>query len=390
MKTSVDAITFPRPVTPDGQPDALLRDLVRDNPVLPVVGPGGAPAWLVGGHDLVLEVLSDPARFSNVIYPPVPNIRANMALLDPPEHTRLRRLAAQAFTARRVRALVPGIQRIVAALLDHMELSGPPLDLVDFLARPLPGRVICQILGIPQDDWADLQRWTTMFTSMTTYQPDEIDQAVRQMQAYMERLVAARRSSPGNDVLSNLIRARDGADALSEEELVATILLLLVAGTETTMKALTRGVLILCQSGQLTGLAPGRIEVQHAVEEVLRHQAPIDTALFRWAKVDTELAGARIRAGDQLYVSLHLANYDPGHRSDPHLCDPGRADAGHLSFGHGVHFCLGAALARAELAAVFEALAARFPGLRLSVAPADLTWSVGSMLNAPASLPVTW
>jgi cytochrome P450 len=249
--------------------------------------------------------------------------------------------------------------------------------------------VICQILGIPQDDRADLQRWANLFTAMTTYSPDEIDRAVGEMQAYMNRLVTTRRRNLGGDVLSNLIRARDGRDALSEEELIATILLLLVAGTETTMKAITRGVMILSWSGQLAGLA-GDIPVEQAVEEVLRHQAPIDTSLFRWAKADTELAGARIKAGDQLFVSLHLANFDGRARTDPHVFDPSRGHAGHLSFGHGVHFCLGAALARAELAAVFEGLATRFPGLRLDTTVAELTWSVGSMLNAPTSLPVAW
>ena len=389
MTTTPGAVSFPRPVTTDGQPDPELRRLVAQHPVLRVTGPGGAPGWLVGGHDAVLEVLSDPARFTNVIDPSMTNLRANMAVQDPPEHTRLRKLAAQAFTARRIRAFAPDVESLVGSLLDGMEAAGPPADLVSSLASPLPVGVICRILGVPQDDEADLQRWTSIFTDMTTYSAEEIAESVDQMNAYMNRLVEKRRSDLGEDVLSDLIRARDGSDALSEEELVATMWLLLVAGCETTSKAITRGVMTLSSSGQWP-LPAGEDVVDKVVEEVLRHQVPIDTALFRWAKSETTLGGVEIHAGDQLLVSVHLANYDGEVRRDPQRFDPGRSDQGHLSFGHGVHFCLGAALARLELTMVFQALAARFPSLRLAVSLDQVTWSVGSMLNAPTSLRITW
>jgi cytochrome P450 len=390
MTTMPDSVSFPRPVTTAGRPDPELRRLAEQNPVLRVVGPGGVSAWLVGKHDLVHEVLSDPSRFTNVVDPAMTNLRANMAVQDPPEHTRLRKLAAQAFTARRIRSFSADVERLICSLLDDIESLGPPVDLVGALAIPLPVRVICRILGVPQKDEADLQRWTNMFTAMTTYSAEEIAESVEQMNSYMNSLISERRDNLGDDVLSNLIRAKDGHDALSEEELVATILLLLVAGCETTSKAITRGVMALSASGLWSGLATRDITVDQVVEEVLRHQAPIDTALFRWAKSDTTLGGVPIKAGEQLFVSLHLANYDPSMRCDPQLFDPGRSDPGHLSFGHGVHFCLGAALARLELAAVFDALITRFPALRLASPPDQLTWSVGSMLNAPTSLPVTW
>jgi cytochrome P450 len=390
MTRQAEPVSFPRPVTADGQPDPELRRLVQQTPVLRVTAPGGVPAWLVGSHELVREVLSDPSRFTNVIDPSMTNLRANMAVQDPPEHTRLRKLAAQAFTARRIQSLRPAVERLVDSLLDDMATCDPPADLVTSLAMPLPVRVICRILGVPQDDEADLQRWTNMFTAMTTYSAEEIAESVEQMNSYMTRLIQKRRTDLGDDVLSNLIRARDGQDALSEEELIATIMLLLVAGCETTSKAITRGVMALSSSGLWSRFAATDSVLDQVVEEVLRHQAPIDTALFRWAKSDTTLGGVPIKAGEQLFVSVHLANYDAGVRGDPQQFDPDRSDAGHLSFGHGVHFCLGAALARLELIAVFDALITRFPTLRLATPVDRLTWSVGSMLNAPTSLPVAW
>ncbi|MGQ0842346.1 cytochrome P450 [Actinokineospora sp.] len=388
--STTEILEFPRPVTPEGKPDPLLLDMIRDNPLLPVVGPGGTRAWLVGSDALAREVLSDPSRFSNMIDPAATNSRANMVVIDPPHHTRLRKLAAQAFTPRRVRVLVPDIEDLVSSLLDEMAAAGSPLDLVEALAMPLPTRVICRLLGVPQEDQKHLRHWSHVFTAMTAYTSDEIGAAVDQMYAYMHRLVAERRDDLGEDVLSYLIRARDGQDALTEDELVATVVLLLVAGNETTLKAITRGVMALLDTGQWSRLASGEVDAGQVADEVLRHQTPIDTGLFRWAKVDMDVAGHHIAAGEQIFVSLHLANFDPAARADASTFDPGRESVPHLAFGHGTHFCLGSPLARAELAAAFGQLAARFPTLRLEKPISELTWTVGSMLNAPTSVPVAW
>jgi nocardicin N-oxygenase len=388
--TTTEAVAFPQPVTSAGLPDPVLLELVRDNPLLAVTGPGGIKAWLVGNDELAREVLSEPDRFSNMIDPASINSRANMVVIDPPDHTRLRKLAAQAFTPRRVRMLVPDIHGLVTSLLDEMEDAGSPADLVKTLAMPLPTRVICRLLGVPQEDQKRLRYWSHIFTAMTAYTSEEIGTAVDAMYVYMHSLVAERRSNLGDDILSHLIRARDGRDALSEDELVATVVLLLVAGNETTLKSITRGTMALLSTGQWSRLVSGEVSPGQVVDEVLRHQTPIDTGLFRWAKIDTTLAGIDIKKGEQLFISLHLANFDPSVRKDAHLFDPGREFVPHLAFGHGTHFCLGSPLARAELVAAFGQLADRFPTLKLDAALGDLEWTVGSMLNAPTSIPVSW
>jgi len=391
-----DDLAFPQPVTEDGQPATILRELSYHKPLLSVISPGGGHVWLVSGNELVREVLSDAARFTSMFDPAFADNRADMVLLDPPEHTRIRKLAARAFTVRRIQALMPEIEQLLASLLTSMEQAGPPADLVPALASPFPAAVICSVLGIPDEDRLRMRRWVSAFTSVApaasgegSSENDTAD-ALDDMHTYVRRLVADRFKQQGEDVLSALIEARSGDDRLSEEELLATTMLMIVAGQETTAKAITRGVMVLAGSSQWSRLAAGEMIAEHVVEEILRHQSPIDTAIFRRAKMETELGGVPIKAGDQLFVSLHLANFDPDARSDPQLFDPGRTDQGHVSFGHGPHFCLGAGLARAELAAVFHTLPARFPDLRLDLPLGKLHWSTGSVVNAPTSLPVRW
>ncbi|WP_116040836.1 cytochrome P450 [Amycolatopsis palatopharyngis] len=391
--TAAGAVRFPRPLTPAGAPAPQLLELARQRPVLRVVGPGGGAAWLVAGDAEVREVLADAARFTSVTDPGVDERAGSAALMvgmDPPEHSRLRKLVVKAFSARRIQAMVPEIERIVAGLLDEMTASGPPADLVTSLSLPLPLAVIGRILDIPEADHGRLHEWSSVFISLTAHTSEEITTALEQMNSYIADLVRERRAVPGNDLVSDLIRARDGRDALSESELAGTILLLVLAGHETTAKAITRAGVVLGPSGALRQVAEGHVPAAQVVEEVLRCQSPIDTGLFRWAKVDTVLAGVQIKAGEQIFVSLQLANLDPSARVEPDRFDPSRPDARHLTFGHGIHLCLGAALARAELTTVVSALARRLPGLRPAVPVEELCWSVGAMLNAPVSLPVTW
>jgi cytochrome P450 len=383
---SSETVTFPRPLTSGGLPDPLLVELTRDKPVLRVRAAGDKDVWLVSSLELVREVLSDTSRFTSMFDPGLAQYQSDMVLLDPPDHTRMRRLAAPVFSAARVQELAPAIEALVTSLLDDMEQAGPPADLVRALAVPLPANVTALVMGIPEDERAPLYQWVDPFTAgapTVAGSPDQSDGAeIVDLYGYVSRLVAERIKNPGDDLLSGLVRARRGEDAFTEDELVATAALLIIAGQETTCKALTRGALL------LTGRELGPAE--RFVEELLRHQSPIDTSIFRAAKVDTELGGVPIKAGEQLFVSLQLANLDPGAREAPDLFHPDRADQGHVAFGHGPHFCLGAGLARTELAIAFTALTTRFPGLRLAAAREDLTWSAGAVANAPTSLPVTW
>lgn len=393
--SAVQGMTFPRPLTTEGLPDPLLLKATRDNPVLRVIGPGGNDAWLIAGEKEVREVLSEPARFTSQPDPNVDDKRAKAAVpmvgMDPPEHTRIRRLASKVFTARRIQVMVPAIRELVDSLLDEVEETGPPVDLISTLALPLPMSVIFRVLGgVPDEDKADLRRWSETFISLSTSTSEEIENAVVGIHSCIQRLVGNRRQNLGDDLLSDLIRARDGRDAMTEDELIATTGLIIIAGHETTAKAITRGVMVLAGSSQWSRIASGAVPMDQVVEEVLRHQPPIDTSIWRIAKVDTVLAGQHIKAGEQVLVSLNLANLDPAARMAPLVFDAERSDPGHMTFGYGAHFCLGAALARAEMLVAFEAMAKRFPNLQLAVEPGELEWSVGSMLNAPIKLPVTW
>jgi nocardicin N-oxygenase len=390
-----DLFSFPCPLTPSGLPDPALLDTAREHPVVQVLAPGGKTVWLVSGHELVREVLSDPTRFTSKFDPGFADNTTDMVLLDPPEHTRMRKLAARAFSSRQIQELLPQIEAQVERLLDTMARSGPPADLVKHVSLPLPAEVMGIVLGIPETDRGALYRWVDPFTAAAPATSEAASQAadgaeLEGMYTYVSRLVKERIQHPGNDLLSQLISARNDGDQLTEEELVATVALMIVAGQETTCKSITRGVLVLAGSDHWSALAAGAIDSEAVIEEVLRHQSPIDTSIFRAATLDTELGGQRIRAGEQLFVSLQMANFDPVARKRPEVFDPCRADQGHVSFGYGPHFCLGAGLARVELKAVFTAMASRFPGLRMAVDHGQLTWSSGLIVNAPSSLPVTW
>ena len=392
--SDVPPMSFPLPLRVDGTPDLNLLEATRDNPVLRVSGPTGE-AWLVAGEQTAREVLSEPDRFSSVPDRSLTDSRGASAVpmiaMDPPGHTRLRRLASKVFTARRVQSMVPEIERLVSALLDDMESAGPPADLVSKLAVPLPMSVIFTVLGeMPKENPEELRRWSVAFTSLNGDAGGQAADAVADFHAWISDIVRDRRRNLGDDLLSDLVRARDGQDAMTVDELIATVGLMIVAGHETSAKAITRGVMVLVASGQWARVVAGELPADRVAEEVLRHQPPIDTAIWRTATVDTELAGQRIKAGEQVLVSLNLANYDPAVRHNPEVFDPERADPGHLTFGFGPHFCLGATLARAELIAVFRGMATRFPRMSLAVPPGSLRWTAGSILNAPINLPVRW
>jgi cytochrome P450 len=394
MSNTAEVPAFPCPSTANGLPNGLLQGLTRDNPVIRVVGPAGKGAWLVSGDKEARTVLSDTDRFTSepdLSLDDRGSLAASMAVTDPPDHTRLRKLASKVFTTRRINGMVPSIERLAHSLLDDMQRSGPPADLVDSFALPFPMAVICQMLGVPQEDASDLVQWSSYLTSLTEYTPEEIGRGLAKLHTYMGALIARRRSELGEDVLSALIRARDEQEALSEAELIAMAASLVTGGHKSPVSAITRGIMALTTSGEWDRLVTGEVTPQQVTEEVLRHQSPIDTAAWRTATVDTELAGVAIQAGEAVYVSLHLANHDDNSRQQPHVFDAGRRDEpGHLSFGHGIHFCLGAGLARAELTIAFAELAARFPHLRLDVSAEELDWTRGHLMNRPIALPVTW
>ena len=288
----------------------------------------------------------------------------SMLELEPPRHARLRGLVLRAFTSRRVAALAPGIEDTCHRLLDAMPAGG---DLLAAYCRPVPVRTIARLLGVPEADAPDLLRWSAAMVRMyqagrTRADEDAAAAAADAFAAYVAERIAAKRAEPGEDLLTDLVRARDADDALTDGEMAATAILLLNAGHEATVHALGGAVAALLA----TGTAPD--DPARAAEERLRHDPPLHV-FTRWAYEDVELAGATIRAGEQVGCLLASAGRDPAAHAAPERFDPARAPKAHAAFGGGIHFCVGAPLARLEMAVALRVLWERRPGLRLAEPP---------------------
>jgi len=381
---------------------AEVRKMWRQAPVREVTAPDGRRAWLVTGMEHVRTVLSDP-RFSRaearrlgaVIAAAAIFSQPGMLDLDPPEHSRLRRLVAPAFSARRVRALRPRIQQITGELLALLADSGPPADLNERLCFPLPIAVICEILGVPYADRDRFRGWSERVMSTSAYPPEEAMGALSSLTGYIAGLIAAKRRDPDASLLQDLITARDEQDRLSEDELVHVGFGLLVAGHETTANMLGKGlVALLDHPDQLAALRADPSLAPAAVEEVLRcvtlGSRPAG-GLVRATTCEAELGGVTIPAHSVVLASTPAANLDPSAFPDPDRFDLTRPGAdGHVTFGHGPHHCLGAQLARMELEVAFTSLLAAFPGLKLAVPPEELTYTGGMLITGLRTLPVTW
>ncbi|WP_261567492.1 cytochrome P450 [Frankia gtarii] len=376
---------------------------VRDNAgVCPVVTPFGVSAHLVSRYDDVREVLSDSARFStadrHALTPPdaagmteQEYARArvgNLLTYDPPEHTRLRRMLTPEFTVRRMRALRPRIVEIVEAALDDVERAGRPADLVSTFALPVPSLVICELLGVPYADRADFQRRTV--DQLDASHPPERRLALQQAsRAYMATLVERARREPGEDILGMLVR--EHGDDVSAEELVGIASLLLLAGHETTANMLGLGTLALLRHpDQLARVRDDPASVEPAVEELLRWLSIVHAGIPRTATTEVTIAGSTIAAGEHVVLALPGANRDPALVDDPDRLDITREPTGHVAFGHGLHHCLGAPLARLELRIAYPALLRRFPGLALAVPYEQIAFRPYSVIHGLQALPVTW
>jgi pimeloyl-[acyl-carrier protein] synthase len=318
----------------------------------------------------------------------------NMLFVDPPDHSRLRTLVSKAFGARVIEGMRQHIQEIVDVLLGDVTerlAAGETVDLVSALAYPAPIRVICEMLGVPVEDRADFQRWSaelvlTLDPMITVEIIDRGNAAAEAFAEYFGGLVADRRAHPRGDLLTALIAAEDEGQKLSGEELLSTAILLLVAGHETTVNLISNGTLALLQSReQLDRLIADPSLIRSAVEELLRYDSPVQLT-GRTTLEDVEIAGRAIARGQQVVVIVGAANRDPGQFAEPDRLDIGRGDNHHLAFSSGIHFCLGAPLARAEGQLAIGGLAARFPGLQL--ATDELEWRDTVTLRGLKTLPV--
>ena len=369
----------------------------RDTPVRRVRLPNGVTAWLVTRYDDARQALTDP-RLSkarpvgqateSALPPPIgAAVSRHMLSADPPDHTRLRRLVSGAFTARRIEALRPRIEEITDDLLAAMA-GQDQVDLIDAFAFPLPIQVICELLGVPAADRDSFRTWSNTIVAGSLAR-DRLPGAMQAMVAYIRDLIAERRAHPGDDLLSGLIGVRDDQDRLSEDELSSMVFLLLIAGHETTVNLIGNGTyLLLDKRERWDRLRADPALLPSAIEEFLRFEGPVETATFRVAVEDLELGGTTIRAGDPVLVALLAADRDEQRFPD---ADEVRLDRGqnpHLAFGHGIHYCLGAPLARLEAQVAFGGLLSRFPDLRLAVPVGSLTWRPGLLLRGLERLPV--
>lgn len=376
----------------------VYAELRRDEPVAKVVLPSGDVGYVVSRHEDAKLVLADP-RFSRaaMLAEDAPQLTVlpmppgSLFTTDPPEHTRLRKLVTGVFTARRIRALEPRIQELTDALLDRMADEGGPLDLNQALAFPLPVQVICELLGVPFEDREQFRTWSNAIVSLTTHTAEEMMQQRLEMAGYLNALIERRREEGGEDLLSALITAHDEDGALSQGELVIMAMTLLVAGHETTVSMIGACVLTLLRHPEhLDRLVNDPSVMDGFVAELLRINPIGDGGPLRITLEDVEIAGTVIPKGSAVMAAVAGANRDPKVFDRPEEFDPYRGHNPHLAYGHGIHHCLGAALANAELRITIGSLFRRFPNLRLATDLDKLRMKPGMLVHGLEELPVDW
>jgi cytochrome P450 len=383
-------------------PVAELAELRDTEPVTRVHTPFGLEAWLVTRHDDVREVLADSARFSNArimtLRPPLPGLEdldeeeinrrraGNPLSFDPPEHTRLRRLLTPEFTVRRMRRLEPRIAEIVDDHLDAMQRKGPPADLIAEFALPIPSLVICELLGVPYADREEFQHRTGRLLDLSVPTRERL-RLQDESRAYFAGLVAREQADPGEAMLGMLVR--EHGHEITTDELIGIAGILLIAGHETTSNMLGLGTLALLRHpDQLARLRDDPDAVEPAVEELLRWLSIVHSGTLKVTTTEVEIGGSRIGAGELVMCALVAANRDPASLEEPDRLDISRGAIGHLAFGHGVHHCLGAPLARMEMRTAFPALLRRFPGL--AEVPGTAGFRSFHAVYGLTSLQVTW
>lgn len=378
-------------------PYPVYADLRARGPVHRILMPEGCLAWLIVGYEAGRAALADP-RLSKEWRNVSPDLGISqlssgitMLSADAPLHTRLRKLVAREFTMRRVEQLAPRVQEITDELLDAMvpDGRGAAVDLVDALCFPLPIAVIGELLGVPFLDRDSFRSWSN--TALASTDHDERKEAAAQMTRYLVGLLADKREQPGDDLMSALIHAADeDGDRLSVDELMGMAWLLLVAGHETTVNLISNGVLaLLTHPDQLEALRGDFGLLDGAIEEMLRYDGPVETPTYRFTTEPLEIGGTTIPGGGELVlVALADADRDPARFPDPDRFDIRRDTRGHLAFGHGIHYCLGAPLARLEARIAIRSLLERCPDLALDAHPAALTWRTGMLIRGPERLPV--
>lgn len=371
-----------------------LRKLLPQGTVHPVRTAVGDTAWLVTGHALVRQLLNDE-RLGRAHPDPQHAARTGESALfggplgnfatEAADHARMRSLLQPHFSRKRMRALRPRVEILVSRLLDELTRQGQPADLHAMVAVPLPILVICELLGVPYQDREQFRAWTAEAADIRDRARSE--RGLAALFGYGQKLVARRRTDPGDDVISRLC----ATDGVSDDEAAGLSMALLFAGHETTVVQIGLGsLLLLTNPGQRQLLADHPNLAPRAVEEILRAPGKGGGGIPRYARTDLDVDGVTVRAGELVLLDNGAANHDPAVFSDPGRLDITRSAAAHLTFGHGARYCLGAPLARIELQAVFAQLVTRLPTLRLAVGVEELTMRRGTLTGGPAELPVRW
>ncbi|MCP2258526.1 nocardicin N-oxygenase [Streptoalloteichus tenebrarius] len=360
--------------------------------------PYGDDAWLATRYEDVRTVLTDPrfsraaaSRHDEARLTPLA-IRTSVMGVDPPDHTRLRKLVANAFSRRGVEHLRPRVTDLVRRLTDDMVARGSPSDLVTSFVTPLSGLVICELLGVPYEDRTRFRHWLEGFFSITALPADDVAARIEAMYDYIAELVARRRAEPADDLLGGLVRARDRDRSCSEQELVDLANVLLLAGYHTTAAQLASSLyVLLCQPEQAELLRSRPELMPSAVEELLRYVPLIAHVSFaRYATEDVLVGGTLVRAGDAVLPAIPSANRDAEAFPDPDRLDLARRPNQHLAFGVGLHHCLGASLVRVQMEVALTMVLGRFPDLALAVPPDEVEWLRGMQARTPVRLPVVW
>ncbi|MFC4376059.1 cytochrome P450 [Nocardia halotolerans] len=377
---------------------------LRDNaPVYPATIPfTNVRVWLVSRYADVRDGFADP-RLSSDYHTALPEFHAaglafgagtvgerTMLNLDPPDHTRLRGLVSGTFTAARIAQWDAAIRATVDELLDALP-AGEPVDVMERIATPLSIRTICMVLGAEPGDEAELRRWADLVFTADPAELAQVPKAIADLLDYADELVTRKRKLPGKDLLSALITARDHGGELSPDELVATAMGLMVAGYESTIRLIGDMLLaLLDHPDQLAAVRDGRCTVADAVEETLRYDGPQISSLWRFTTEDMEIAGTTIPAREPVLLLVGSAHRDESRYPNPDSFDISREDKRHLAFGHGIHRCLGAALARLESRILLESLLARFSGLALAVPRGEIRYKPSLVVRGPGELPLVF
>ena len=370
-------------------PFSFYEELRRDRPVCSVALPNGKPAWLISRYDDVVTALKDPRLVKNRRNVPgskqaglawTPKmfepLTRNMLDSDPPDHTRLRALVHKAFTPRVVERMHERIEAVANQLLDDMT-PNHTVDLIERYALPIPTTIIAELIGVPAGDRHRFHRWSSAIVSITlsTWSTLRAIPPLRAFLRYIRSQVEARRSKPQDDFLSALVAVEELGERLSTDELVAMVFLLLIAGHETTVNLIGNGMLTLLQHpDQMARLREAPAGIETAVEELLRYAGPLDMATERFARDEIRLGDVTIPTDAVVYAVLASANRDDRQFNEPKTLDLTRQPNRHVAFGHGIHFCLGAPLARLEGQIAIRTLLRRTVGLRLAVPGEAIRW----------------